>query len=52
MNQIFTKMLEQLGRSSPAKMTGAVKTFPLRELLKQSNQIQEGTGSSSSRSFR
>ncbi len=41
MNQIFTKMIEQLGRSSPAKMTGAVKTFPLRELLKQSNQIQE-----------
>ncbi|GAK56916.1 hypothetical protein U27_03880 [Candidatus Vecturithrix granuli] len=41
MNQTLTEMIAQLQRFSSTKMTGAVKTFPLRELLKQSNQIQE-----------
>lgn len=41
MNQILTEIIEQLHQHSLAKMTGAVKTFPLRELLRQKNLIQE-----------
>lgn len=40
MNQILAEIIEQLHQHTLAKMTGAVKTFPLRELLRQNNLIQ------------
>ena len=41
MNQTLEDIIRQLKQNSSARMAGAVKTFPLRELLKSNERIQE-----------